>query len=56
MGLHAIDLYPGFTLFGGEWTDCYIYSLDPKDAPLAWAAAQARAQEAREQAGLLAVG
>lgn len=49
MGLHLIDLYPDFTLFGGEWTSCYIYTSDARFAAEGWRLAHHRAQQLRSE-------
>lgn len=47
MGLSLVDCFTQFTLFGGVFTDCLIYTLYPEDAAAAWHAAAVRAQHQR---------
>lgn len=47
MGLYVVDRFTQFTLFGGVFTDCWIYTLYPEDAAAAWQAATLRAQQQR---------
>ena len=40
---HRVGRFPDFTFFHGQPTDCFIYTLHPEDAALAWELATARA-------------
>ena len=45
LGFHRVDVYPGFTRFGGQPTDCLILSMRREDTAEAWTMAYARARQ-----------
>ncbi len=45
IGLYRVGIYRGFTLFGGEPTDCVIYATYEKDIESAWEWAKQRAEQ-----------
>jgi RimJ/RimL family protein N-acetyltransferase len=45
LGFHRVDVYPGFARFGGQLTDCLIFSMRREDIAEAWTMAYARARQ-----------